>query len=111
MSSCHAAYTVTSPPLHSTHELVEVDEHEGHVAVPLGDAHEDEVVVLHVHERHPLHSEHWLLLHLIPFLDVVAAPTSEKTKQNTVSVSAIWHVRTVGESAMDDHISFTRHHV
>lgn len=80
-----------------THELVEVDEHEGDVAVPLRHAHEDQVVVLHVYERHPLHSEHRLLLHLIPLLDVVA----DQTDKNR-TVSAI-----ISESAMHGHVLCT----
>lgn len=78
-----ADITLASP----THELVEVDEHERDVAVSLGDAHEDEVVVLHVHERDPLHREHRFLLHLIPLLDVVAGNAIEDRKNNAGSAS------------------------
>lgn len=63
----------------STHQLVEVDKHERHVAVPLGDAHEYQVVVLHVHVRHALHSEHGLLIHLLSLLNMITAFTHART--------------------------------
>lgn len=66
-----------SPTATESHQLVQVHQHERDVAVPLGDAHENEVVILHVHESHALHREDRLLLHLLPLLDVIAAMSGE----------------------------------